>query len=328
MKPMAVSAYSLVVAAALAGVGFAVPTTAQENYPNRLIRIVVPFAAGTTADTIPRLVADKLSARWAQPIIVENRPGATGNIGAEIVAKAAPDGYTLLATAAPPLAINQSLDSNLKFDPGEFAPISLMTLVPNILVVSPKLNVKTLQEFLALAQSNPGGLTSVSTGFGGTPTLAMELLKLKSGTKIRDIPYRQGTGPAIIDVLGGRIDAMFINISEALPHIRSGGVIPLGISTDKRIEQLPNVPTIAEIYPGFYSSTWYALVAPPKTPADITGKLSMAILDVLRLPDVSEKLAAQSMVIIGASQGETDKFIKSEVERWRDVIKASGLKAD
>jgi tripartite-type tricarboxylate transporter receptor subunit TctC len=327
MKTKAVSAYYLLAAAALSVIGFA-GTTAQENYPNRLIKIVVPFAAGTTADTIPRLIADKLSARWGQPIIIENRPGATGNIGAEIVAKAAPDGYTLLATAAPPLAINQSLDQNLKFDPAEFVPISLMTLVPNVLVVSPKLNVKTLQEFLALAQSNPGGLTYVSTGSGGTPTLAMELLKLKSGTNIRDIPYRQGTGPGIIDVLGGRIDAMFINISEVLPHIQSGGVIALGISTDKRVEQLPNVPTIAEIYPGFYSSTWYALVAPPKTPADIAGKLSAAVLDVLRLPEVSEKLTAQSMVLIGASQAETDKFIKNEVERWRDVIKAAGLKAN
>lgn len=156
----------------------------------------------------------------------------------------------------------------------------------------------------------------------------MELLKLKSGTDIRDIPYRQGTGPGLIDVLGGRIDAMFINISEVLPHIQGGGVTALGISTDKRIEQLPNVPTIAEIYPGFYSSTWYALVAPPKTPADIAAKLSAAVLDVLRLPDVAEKLTTQSMILVGASQAETDKFIKNEVERWRDVIKAAGLKAN
>ena len=318
-------------AAALMLIGIAIATTAttaQETYPNRMIKIIVPFAAGTTADQIPRLIGDKLAARWGQPVIVENRPGATGNLGAEIVAKSPPDGYTLLATAAPPLAINQSLDPTLKFDPGAFVPISLMTVVPNVLVVSPKLNVKTLQEFLALAKSNPGGLTYVSTGPGGTPTLAMELLKLKSGTDIRDIPYRQGTGPGLIDVLGGRIDAMFINIAEALPHIKGGGVTALGISTDRRIEQLPGVPAIAEIFPGFYSSTWYAMVAPPKTPADIAGKLSAAVLEVLRMPDVVEKLTAQSMILVGASQPDTEKFIKNEIERWREVITAAGLKAN
>ena len=313
----------------LAGVAIAASvTTAQEAYPNRVIKIVVPFAAGTTADQIPRLIGDKLTAKWGQPIVVENRPGATGNIGAEIVAKAAPDGYTLLSTAAPPLAINQSLDPNLKFDPAAFVPISLMTLVPNVLVVSPKLNVKSLQEFLALAKSKPGELTYVSTGPGGTPTLAMELLKLKSGTSIRDIPYRQGTGPGLIDVLGGRIDAMFINVSEAMSHIKGGGVTALGISTDKRIPQLPDVPAIAEIFPGFYSSTWYAMVAPPKTPADIAQKLSAAVLEVLRMPDIAEKFTAQSMILMGTSQSDTEKFIKNEVERWREVIKAAGLKAN
>jgi tripartite-type tricarboxylate transporter receptor subunit TctC len=318
-------------AAALMMAGITIATsgaTAQETYPNRVIKIVVPFAAGTTADVIPRLIGDKLTAKWGQPVIVENRPGATGNIGAEIVAKAAPDGYTLLSTAAPPLAINQSLDPDLKFDPGAFVPISLMTLVPNVLVVNPKLNVKTLQEFLALAKSKPGSLTYVSTGPGGTPTLAMELLKLKSGTSIRDIPYRQGTGPGLIDVLGGRIDAMFINVSEAMPHLKGGGVTALGISTEKRIAQLPDVPAIAETFPGFYSSTWYAMVAPPKTPADIASKLSAAVLEVLRMPDIADKFTSQSMILIGGSQADTDKFIKSEVERWRDVIKAAGLKAN
>lgn len=317
-------------AAVLVTAGLAIAasgTGAQEVFPNRVIKIVVPFAAGTTADQIPRLIGDKLTAKWGQPVIVENRPGATGNIGAEIVAKAPPDGYTLLSTAAPPLAINQSLDPNLKFDPTAFVPISLMTLVPNVLVVNPGLNVKTLQEFIALAKSKPGALTYVSTGPGGTPTLAMELLKLKSGTNIRDIPYRQGTGPGLVDVLGGRIDAMFINISEALPHITAGNVRALGISTDKRIEQLPNVPTIAETFPGFYSSTWYAMAAPPKTPADIAAKLSAAIIEALRAPDLAEKLTAQSMIVIGAPQADTDKFLKSEVERWREVIKAAGLKA-
>ncbi|MSQ19797.1 MAG: tripartite tricarboxylate transporter substrate binding protein [Betaproteobacteria bacterium] len=317
----------VVAALALAAIATSI-ATAQDSYPNRVIKIVVPFAPGTTADQIPRLIGTKLAAKWGHQVIVENRPGATGNIGAEIVAKAPPDGYTLLSTAAPPLAINHSLDPDLKFDPTAFVPISLMTLVPNVLVVSAKLNAKSLQEFLALARSNPGGLTYVSTGSGGTPTLAMELLKLKSGTNIRDIPYRQGTGPAVMDVLGGRIDAMFINVSEAFPHIRSGGVTALGISTEKRIEQLPGIPAIAETFPGFYSSTWYALVAPPKTPNEIGKKLSAAVLEVLRMPDIADKLTSQSMIVIAASQTDTAAFIRSEVERWRDVIKAAGLKAN
>jgi tripartite-type tricarboxylate transporter receptor subunit TctC len=300
---------------------------AQEVYPNRLIKIVVPFAAGTTADLIPRLIGDKLSTRWNQPIIVENRPGATGNIGAEMVARSVPDGYTLLSTAAPPLAINQSLDQKLNFDPAAFVPISLMTLVPNVLVVNPNLGVKTLAEFIALAKRRPGELTYVSTGPGGTPTLAMELLKLKSGANMRDIPIRQGTGPAMIEVLAGRIDAMFLNISEGMPHIKSGGVLPLGVSTDTRIPQLPDVPTIAESYPGFYSSTWYAMVAPPQTPADVADKLSKAVVETLKAPDVAGKLEEQSMIVVAAPQAETAAFIKREVDRWREVIKAAGTKA-
>ena len=301
-------------------------SAAQDSYPSRLIKIVVPFAAGTTADQIPRLVADRLSSRWGQPIIIENRPGATGNIGAEIVARAAPDGYTLLSTAAPPLAINQSLDPKLNFDPTAFVPISLMTLVPNVLVVSPKLGVKTLAEFVARAKSKPGELTYASTGPGGTPTLAMELLKLKSGANIRDIPFRQGTGPAMIELLGGRIDAMFVNISEGMPHIKSGGVIALGVSTEKRIPQLPDVPAIAEQYPGFYSTTWYAMVAPPRTPSDVASKISSAVVETLRDRNLAAKLEEQSMVVVAASQHETGSFIKQEIARWRDVIKAAGIK--
>ena len=301
---------------------------AQDTYPSRLIKIVVPFAAGTTADQIPRLVADRLSTRWSQPIIVENRPGATGNIGAEIVARAAPDGYTLLSTAAPPLAINQSLDPKLNFDPAAFVPLSLMTLVPNVLVVGPKVDVKTLAEFIELAKRRPGELTYASTGPGGTPTLAMELLKLMSGANIRDIPFRQGTGPAMIDVLGGRIDAMFVNVSEGMPHIKSGRVRALGVGTEKRIAQLPDVPAIAEQYPGFYSTTWYAMVAPPRTPEDVAGKISKAVVGTLKEPDVAAKLQEQSMVVVAAPQAETAAFIKQEVERWRGVIKAAGIKSN
>ncbi len=304
------------------GSGF---SAAQENYPNRLIKIIVPFGAGTTADLIPRLVADKLSQRWGQPIIIEDRPGATGNIGAEMVARAEPDGYTLLSTPAPPLAINQLLDPNMKFDPTAFVPISLMTMVPNVLVVSSKLPFKTLDEFIAYVKANPDKLTYASTGPGGTPTLAMELLKLKAGIQIRDIPYRTGTGPAAIAVIGGQVDAMFLNIAEGLAHIRSGGVRALGVGTPKRVPQLPDVPAIAEKFPGFFTTTWYAMAAPPKTPQAIVSKLSTAVIETLKMPDVSSKLTAQSMEVVAMGQAETAEFLKGEIDRWREVIRAAAL---
>ncbi|MCC6888896.1 MAG: tripartite tricarboxylate transporter substrate binding protein [Hyphomicrobiales bacterium] len=300
-------------------------SVAQNGYPNRLIKIIVPFAAGTTADLIPRLIAAELSKSWGQPIIIENRPGATGNIGAEMVARAAPDGYTLLSTAAPPLAINHLLDTNMKFDPSAFVPISLMTQVPNVLVINSKLPFKTLDDLVAYAKANPDKLTYASTGPGGTPTLAMELLKLKAGVQIRDIPYRTGTGPAAIDVLGGQVDAMFLNIAEGLAHIKSGGIRALGVGTLKRVPQLPDVPAIAEKYPGFFTTTWYAMAAPPKTPPAIVSKLSAAINETLTAPEVSNKLTAQSMQVVALSQAETAEFLKNEIERWREVIKAAGL---
>ncbi len=252
----------------------------------------------------------------------------TGNIGAEMVARAEPDGYTLLSTPAPPLAINHLLDPNMKFDPAAFVPISMMTMVPNVLIINSSLPYKTLDEFIAYAKANPGKLTYASTGPGGTPTLAMELLKLKAGVQIRDIPYRTGTGPAAIDVLGGRVDAMFVNISEGLSHIKSGGVRALGVGTPTRVPQLPDVPAIAEKYPGFFTTTWYAMAAPPKTPQAIVGKISSAVVETLKMPDVASKLTAQSMEVVAMPQAETAAFLKSEIDRWREVIAAAGLKLE
>lgn len=303
-------------------------SSAQDSYPARLIKIVVPFPGGTTADQIPRLVAEKLSARWGQSVIIENRPGATGNIGANIVARAEPDGYTLLSSAPPPLVVNQSLYSNLTFDPEAFVPISLMAVVPNVLIGRKDLPAKSLQELIALAKNKPGQFTSGTTGPGGTPRLSMEMLQIASGMKLRDIPYRGGTAPVLVDVLGGRIDTMFINISDALAHIRSGAVKALGVGTEKRVPQLPEVPAIAESFPGYYATTWYAMMAPPKTPPQIAAKVSAAVLDILKTTDVGTKLQTQSMIVTAIPAAETAKFLKEETERWRGVIKAAGLKGE
>jgi tripartite-type tricarboxylate transporter receptor subunit TctC len=304
------------------------PATAQDVYPSRLIKVVVPFPAGTTADAIPRIVAEKLTARWGQPIIVENRPGATGNIGAEIVARADPDGYTLLSTAPPPLAINQSLYPKLGYDASKFVPISLMAVVPNVLVVNPSVRAGTLAELIALAKTKPDELSYGSTGPGGTPQLTMEMLKLDSGASFRDIPYRRGIAPALIDLLGGRLDAMFVNISDALPHIRAGTLRALGVTTEKRIAELADVPAIAESFPGFYSATWYAMMAPPQTPPDIAAKLAAAVVETLKLPDVAGKLREQSMIVTASSPAETEAFIRQEVGRWRNVIVKAGIKPE
>ena len=303
-------------------------SSAQDGYPSRLIKIVVPFPAGTTADEIPRLVAEKLSARWGQTIIIENRPGATGNIGANIVAKADPDGYTLLSTAPPPLVINQSLYPNLGFDPAAFVPVSLMAVVPNLLVGRRALPANNLQELIALARNKPGQFTSGTTGPGGTPRLSMEMLQMASGSTFRDIPYRGGTAPVLVDVLGGRIDTMFINISDGLVHIKSGALKAFGVATEKRVAQLPDVPAIAESFPGFYAATWYAMMAPPKTPSEIAAKLSAAMVDILKTTDVGTKLRAQSMIVVASPPAETATFLKQEIERWRGVIKAAGIKVE
>jgi len=303
-------------------------SSAQDGYPSRLIKIVVPFPAGTTADEIPRLVAEKLSARWGQTIIIENRPGATGNIGANIVAKADPDGYTLLSTAPPPLVINQSLYPNLGFDPAAFVPVSLMAVVPNLLVGRKDLPANNLQELIALARNKPGQFTSGTTGPGGTPRLSMEMLQMASGSTFRDIPYRGGTAPVLVDVLGGRIDTMFINISDGLGHIKSGALKAFGVATEKRVPQLPDVPAIAESFAGFYAATWYAMMAPPKTPPEIAAKLSAAIVDILKTTDVGTKLRGQSMIVVAAPPAETAAFLKQEIERWGGVIKAAGIKVE
>ena len=186
----------------------------------------------------------------------------------------------------------------------------------------------TLAELIALAKAKPDELSYGSTGPGGTPQLTMEMLKLDSGASFRDIPYRRGMAPALIDLLGGRLDAMFVNISDALPHIRAGTLRALGVTTEKRIAELPDVPAIAESFPGFYSATWYAMMAPPQTPPDIAAKLAAAVVETLKLPDVAGKLREQSMIVTASSPTETEAFIRQEIGRWRNVIVRAGIKPE
>jgi tripartite-type tricarboxylate transporter receptor subunit TctC len=304
----------------------AVPSiaNAQDNFPNRPIRIIVPFAPGGAADTLPRLVAEKLALKWHQPVIIENRPGATGNLGAEAVARAEPDGYTLLGAPPPPLAVNQNLFPKLGFDPSAFVPVTIIAAVPNVLVAHPKVPASSIQELIAYAKANPDRLSYASTGSGGTPHLTAELFKSTTGVRMVHVPYK-AVPLAFVDLLAGQVDMMFANLGDSMQHIRSGKLRAIGIGSRLRWPALPDVLAISEVLPGFVSDTWYAVVAPPKTPPDLVEKLSLAIAEALRLPDVANRLNGLSATPVGSSPGETAAFIRQETQRWRDVILATGV---
>jgi tripartite-type tricarboxylate transporter receptor subunit TctC len=314
----------LVVATMLAAVPVA--ALAQSDYPNRRIKIVVPAPPGPSLDMLSRLIADKLAAHWGQPVIVENRPGAAQNLGAEAVAKAEPDGYTLLATPQGPLVISQHFFPKLGFDPSAFVPVSIFATQPLLLVANPKVRALTLQEFVALAKTSPDRISFASPGTGSSPHLTGEMLKTAADIDFVHVPYK-GMAPATADLLAGHVDIMFDNLGNTLPHIKEGKLKVLGVAGETRIPELSDVPAIAEMFPGFYSTSWFAVVAPPKTPADIADKLSQAIAQILRRPDVVERYRAMSGTPVGTSPSETAAFLKKESERWRKVIAAAGIRA-
>lgn len=305
----------------------ALPASAQE-YPNRSIKIVVPFPAGGSADLIPRIVGEKLSLKWGQAVIVENRVGAAGNIGAELVFRAEPDGYTLLSAPPPPLVINASLYANLAFDPTQFVPVSVMASIPNVLLVNPGVGAGSVQDLIAFAKAAPDRLNYASQGSGSTSHLTAEMFKsMAGGLKITHIPYK-GTAPALADLLAGQIDIMFDNLGVSLQHVKSGRLKALAVCSEKRIAALPDVPALSEFLPGFVAIAWFGVVAPPKTPAPIADKLSAAIAEALRLPDVQKRFAELSAEPLGLSPAQMAAFMKLDAARWREVIRSAGVKAD
>jgi tripartite-type tricarboxylate transporter receptor subunit TctC len=298
---------------------------AGENFPNRAIKIVVPVPPGPLLDVVPRIIAEKLASKWSIAVIIENRPGAAQNLGAEVVAKSDPDGYTLLASPPGPLVVSQHLRSKLNFDPGAFVPVSLMVKLPTALVVNPKVPASNLQEFLAYARANPGKLTFGSPGAGSTPHLATEQLMKAAGIRFVHVPY-QGMAPAMNDLIGGHIDVMIDLYGNVSPNVKDGKLKLLAVTTQTRLPEEPNVPTISEAVPGFVHGEWFAMVAPPKTPADIASKLSAAIAEALKLPDVAKRMADFSAVPVGATPDDTAAFIKTENARWRELIDTTDLK--
>lgn len=297
----------------------------QESYPSRAIRMIVPLPAGGAPDAVTRVVASKLAEKWSQPVVVENRPGFVLNIGAEAVAKAPPDGYTLLSTPPGPLVTNQFLQSKLNYDPRAFVPVTVMVKFPFILLTHARSSFTTLQELIAFAKANPGKLNFASPGIGSPPHLAGEMLKAGAGIQLTHVPYK-GLEPALEDLLGGHVDLMFHVVNDTREHIQSGKLRALGVGAEKRIPELQNVPAIAELLPSFVATTWFAVVAPPKTPPAIIEKVSQAIVVAVRSPDVAERFRAGGMTPVGATPEEAAAFLQQETDRWREVIINAGIK--
>ena len=303
-----------------------VSSAAAQVYPSRTVKIVVPLPPGATADILPRIIADKLTLKWAHPVIIENRPGAAQNLGAEIVAKADPDGYTLLATPQGPLVISQHFYPKLGFDPEAFVPVTIMGTLSSTLVVNPKVPASTLRELIAFAKANPNKLSYASPGTGSPPHLAAAMLATAAGVRLVHVPY-QGLAPAMTDLLAGHVDMMFDNLGNTLPHIRDGRLRVLATSSERRIPEFPDVPAVAEMYSGVVYTSWFAVVAPPKIPSEIVTRVSAAIAEVLRMPDVVTRLQTMSTTPGGQSPAESARLFAEERERWRKVIALAGIKA-
>jgi tripartite-type tricarboxylate transporter receptor subunit TctC len=310
---------------ALAALVAMLPPATAQDFPARSVKIVVPFPAGGTADVMPRVFADWLSRKWGHPVVVENRTGAAGNIGAEAVAKAEPDGYTLLSAPPPPLVINHNLYPKLGFDPTQFVPIIIMGRVPNALVVNPKVPFKNVAELIAYAKANPGKVTSATQGNGTTSHLTSEMFQMMAKVKVQHVPYR-GSAPALNDLVAGSVDIMFDNLGVSLPLVKGGKLDLLAVATPKRMASLPDVPTIAETLPGFESAAWFAVVAPPKTPPAIINKINADMNEALRDRAILDRLAQLSAEPIGGTPQATADYMRAEVERWHNVIKAANVK--
>jgi tripartite-type tricarboxylate transporter receptor subunit TctC len=295
------------------------------DFPNRPVKIVVPFPAGGTADAIPRIVADWLSRKWSQPVVIENRTGAAGNIGAEQVYHSEPDGYTLLSSPPPPLVINQSLYPKLGYDPTRFEPVIVMAQVPNALMVNPhNIKASSVPELIAFLKGNSDRTICATQGNGTTSHLTSELFQLMAKVKLRHIPYR-GSAPALQGLVAGDVDIMFDNLGVSLALAQAGKLKLLAVASATRLPSLPNVPTIAETLPGFESVAWYGIVAPPKTPKDIVEKINADVNEALHRPEVQEHFKKLSAVAFGGPVDRTSKYMREEVGRWATVIRSANI---
>ena len=314
---------------AVLGLAIALPLAAlaQDAYPSKPVRIIVPYPAGGPADLLPRVVGEKLSQKWGQPVIVENKPGASGNIGMAEGARAAADGYTLVLAPTGNLTVNPSLFPNLPFDVArDFTPVTLLGESPNVLVVHPTVPVKSFRELLAYAKANPDKLNFASPGEGSGAHLAGELLKLQAGISATHVPYK-GMAPAVNDLLGGNVQMMFAGISTAVQHVKAGKLVALAMASPRRSPQLPEVPTVAESgLPGFDVTSWYGIVVRAGTPPAVVQKIQRDMAEALQMDDVKAKLAALGLEPVGNTPEQFAALIRAETQKWGDIVRKAGIK--
>ncbi|HWI84295.1 tripartite tricarboxylate transporter substrate binding protein [Ramlibacter sp.] len=319
---------------ASSALSFALPLRAESNWPTKPVKIVVPFAAGGTTDILARAIAPELSRAFGQQFIVDNRGGAGGNVGAEIVAKSAPDGYTLLMGTVGTHGINRALYSKLPYDPiKDFAPITMVAGVPNVMEMQTEkaraLGIDNVQDFIRYAKAHPGKLNMASSGNGTSIHLAGELFKSMTGTFMVHLPYR-GSAPALLDMVAGTADVMFDNLPSSLAHIRAGKLKALAVTSRQRSSALPDVPTMEEAagLKGFDATSWFGLLAPAGTPMDIVGRIQQEVAKSLNTPAIKEKLQSQGAIPSGNTPAAFAKHIDAEHKKWAQVVKASGAKVD
>ncbi|HWP27581.1 MAG TPA: tripartite tricarboxylate transporter substrate binding protein [Xanthobacteraceae bacterium] len=314
--------------ACLVGVSAANGAWAQSGFPAKPVKIIVPFPAGGVNDVLARIVADKLQAKWGQPVVIENKVGAAGNLGADLAAKSPPDGYTLLVAPPPPLAINQSLYKQIPYKAEEFTPITVLGKVANLFIVRKQLPVNSVKELIAYVRANPGKVTFGSQGSGATPHLTANLFMMLTGTNMVHVPYR-GETLVYQDMVGERVDLFFGNVSGALALYRDGRIKVLAVADTARTPQMPDVPTADEAgMPGFVSTTWFAMVGPPKLAPALQTEISKATVAVLNMPDVQQKFRALSVEPAPMTPAATGAFIKDEAQRWGKVIRDTGIKVE
>ena len=321
-KTLAACAVGLVaaLAASLAG--------AQGTFPARTVRFIVPFPGGGINDVLARIVGEKLQTRWAQSIVIENKTGAGGNIGAELAYQSEGDGYTLLLSPPGPLAVNQSLYKQLSYKPQEFVPITVVGSVPNVVIVRKELPVNSLKELIDYVKANPGKVTFGSQGNGATPHLTGMMFQGMTDTRMVHVPYR-GENLVLNDMIGGHVDVFFGNIAAGGPPFRDGRVKILALADTHRSPMLPEIPTTAEAgLPGLVSTGWFALAAPPKTPPPLTSEIAKAAVETIKMPDVQAKFRAASVEPVGNSPAEMAAFVAEESRRWSDIIKKNNIVVD
>jgi len=315
MRTLLLAIISLVCTAAVA-----------QNYPTKAINIIVPLAPGGGTDLLARVIADKLRDKFGQPATVENRSGAAGNIGADAVFKAAPDGHTLLFTQPAPIVVNKALYGKLTYEPEQFLPIALVSIQDIMLALNPSVPAKDLRELIAYAKANPGKLNFGSSGAGSAPHLAAELFSAMAGVKMVHVPYK-GSGESQAATLAGHVDLTFFAFSTALRHAKAGKLRAVGVGGAKRNPQAPDVPSISEALPGYSASSWTGLFAPPNTPAPVVETLRGAMSEILKMPDVQKRLVDAGDEPAGMTPHEVATFLREERQRWEKVIRTAGITA-